>query len=233
MEQNFQAVMRLEDRRSTNGSSLICRYACIGAGLTDFLFNTLDAPAKTRLGNIWVFDPNSMDPQIRERSLADCAWFKRETGRELTQFLAAGTPIVLTSTDTPVHYFLTGYKADLTVDETGRAYLTQHPDIVSRDVEMQSLFREQRRTMQLAGLNRDSQNTAIADSFKSVLTDELKAMRTVKTPKVNLSEIDFSAVNFGSVPVLNTPPAEEQKDVQADFSTPADDVTPPKKGAKS
>jgi len=223
MEQNFQAVMRLEDRRSTNGSSLICRYACIGAGLTELLLNTLEAGAKTRLGNIWVFDPNSTDPQIRERSLADCAWFKRETGADLTQYLPAGTPIVLTSTDTPVHYFLTGYKADMSIDESGRTYLSQHPDLVSRDTEMQAIFREQRKTMRLAGLDREKADIAIANSFMSVLTDEIKAMRSVKTPKVNLSELDFSKIDFGAVPV--TPPADKQEDLNLpDFSTPADDT---------
>lgn len=220
--ENFQAVMRLEDRRSTNGSSLKNRYACIGAGLSDELFNTLDAGGKTRLGNIWCFDINSIDPQIRERSLADCAWFKRQTGRELTDFLPAGTPIVLSSTETPVHYFLTGYKADLTLDETGRAYLSQHPDLVAKDAEMQSLFLEQRKTMRLAGLNRESQDNAIADSFKSVLTDELKALRKTNTPKVDLSEIDFSKINFGAVPVVIQPQDKTEDQPAPDFSNPAD-----------
>lgn len=232
MEQNFQAVMRLSDSRSIK-SEYLFRYACVGAGLTEFLLNTVESSGRTSLGNIWVFDPNSMDPEIRDRSLEDCAWFKRETGRELTQFLAIGTPVLLSNVETPVHYFLTGYKAGTYLGNDGRLRVSQHPELVAEDQRKSKEYKEMRKEMSLAGLDKDKQAETISASFQQLYLEKMRAMVKVNTPKVNLSEIDFSAVNFGSVPVLNTPPANEQEDVQADFSTPADDVTPPKKGAKS
>ena len=223
METKFQAVMRLADRRSTNGSAFIFRYALIGNNAADYLSNTLDARSKTKLGNIWQFDPQSADPEIRDRSMADIAWFKAETGQDLTRFLPAGTPIILSTTETPVHYFLTGYKADVTFDaESGRAYVSQHPDVAARQIQMQTHFRETRETMRLAGLSREAQNATIAQSFSSVLTDEIKNLRSIKTPTVNLSELDFSKINFGAVPDLTPPASEPAQDIEPDFSTPAD-----------
>lgn len=223
MEKNFQAVMRLSDSRSTK-SDYLFRYACVGAGLDDFLSTTVESAGRTSLGNIWVFDPNSMDPEIRDRSLEDCAWFKRETGRELTQFLAIGTPVLISNVETPVKEFLLGYKAGTYLGTDGRLRISQHPDLVAEDQRKTKEYKEMRKEMSLAGLDKNKQDETVSASFQQILLEKMRAMAKVNTPKVDLSEIDFSAVNFGSVPVL--PPADEKQDVQADFSN-ADDVTPP------
>ena len=222
--ENFQAVMRLTDRRSTNGSAYIFRYALIGNNVADYLSITLSAKSKTKCGKIWQFDPQSSDPEIREKSLEDVAWFKRETGQDLTRYLPVGTPVILSRTETPVKLFLTGYRADVTFDpESGLAFVSQHPDLVAEQVKLQTQFRETRDTMRLAGLSRETQDATIAQSFSAVLTEEIKNLRSIKTPTVNLSELDFSKINFGAVPDL-TPPVEtpKEQDITPDFSTPAD-----------
>jgi hypothetical protein len=228
MEQNFQAVMRLSDSRSTK-SEYLFRYACVGTGIDQFLLNTVESSGRTSLGNIWVFDPNSMDPEIRDRSLEDCSWFKRETGRELTQFLAIGTPVLLSNVETPVKYFLTGYRASTYLGKDGRLHISQHPELLAEDQRKSKEYKELRKEMSLAGLDKAQRAETMQASFKELFLEKMRAMQKVNTPKVDLSEIDFSAVNFGSVPVL--PPANKQ-DVQADFSTPAD-ATPPTGDAKS
>jgi hypothetical protein len=222
--ENFQAVMRLSDSRSTK-SDYKNRYACLGPGITEFLENTTTSAGRTTLGNIWVFDINSTDPEIRDRSLEDCAWFKRVTsGQDLTQFLAPGTPVLLSNVETPVHLFLgTGYKASLYEGTDGRLRVSQHPDLVAEDRDRAQIYRDERKEMSLAGLDKTAQVQIIGASFQQRLLEKMRAMEKTNTPKVNLSEIDFSKINFGAVPVV-TPPQDKTEDQPApDFSNPADE----------
>lgn len=220
--ENFQAVMRLSDSRSTK-SDYKNRYACLGPGIIEFLENTTTSAGRTTLGNIWVFDINSTDPEIRDRSLEDCAWFKRETlGKDLTQFLPTGTPVLLSNVETPAEKFVNGYRASLYQGTDGRPRVSQHPDLVAEDQERAKLYRAEKKEMSLAGLDKTAQVQILGASFQQRLLEKMRAMEKTNTPKVDLSEIDFSKINFGAVPVVNQPQDKTEDQPAPDFSNPAD-----------
>ena len=228
METKFQAVMRLSDVDSIN-SDYIFRYALIGNNVADSLSLHLDAKSKTPLGNIWCFDPQSADPDIRRKSQEDIDWFKRETGQDLTRYLPVGAPIVLSSVEVPVLNFLQGKRVDATLytDRNG-ANLIQ----IKRDAETAKRFKDlraearaERLELRAAGFSAEDAKEIRKESYKEVLIERLRAKTAISTPTVNLSELDFSKINFGAVPDL-TPPASEPtaQDISADFSTPADNA---------
>ena len=225
METKFQAVMRLSDVDSIN-SDYIFRYALIGNNVADSLSLHLDARSKTPLGNIWCFDPQSSDPDIRRKSQEDIDWFKRETGQDLTRYLPVGTPIVLSSVDVPVLHFLQGKRVDATLytDRNG-ANLIQ----IKRDAETAKHFKDlradaraERLELRAAGFSAEDAKEIRKESYKEILIERLRAKTAISTPTVNLSELDFSKINFGAVPDLTPPASEPAQDIKPDFSTPAD-----------
>jgi hypothetical protein len=228
METKFQAVMRLSDAQSMN-SDYINRYALIGNNVADAIEMHLDAKSKTPLGKIWCFDPQSSDPDIRRKSQDDIEWFKAETGQDLTRYLPVGTPIVLSSVDVPVHYFLTGKRVDasLYTDKNGvnRIHIERDADTAKRFKDLRAEARAERLELRAAGFSAEDAKEIRKESYKEVLIERLRAKTAISTPTVNLSELDFSKINFGAVPDL-TPPASEPtaQDISADFSTPADNA---------
>lgn len=224
--ENFQAVMRLSDAESLK-SDYIFRYAIIGNNVAASVELHLDAASKTPLGNIWCFDPQSSDPDIRRKSLEDIDWFKATTGQDLTRYLPVGTPIVLSSVEVPVGNFLQGkrVKASLYTDRQNRnrVHIERDAETAEQFKKLRADARAEKLELLAAGFSAADAQEIRKETYKEVLAERLRKRQQISTPTVNLSELDFSKINFGAVPDL-TPPASEPaaQDITPDFSTPAD-----------
>ena len=226
---NITAVLQLGSVRTADATSnFINRYAVLcDAAAEDFL--TANVTRRTKAGNIWHFDPNSSDPEIRDRSITDVEYFRQTTGKDLTLYLPVGTRVIVSTVDVPQKYFLAGYKANVTykVDDKGGLifYPAQNPSEQGRiDAEAAST-RDLHKAMRAAGLKKEERTTVLVNAF----ADQAKAHVAKLSTRVvvDLTQIDLSALP--TVTPVQTPPAPESKALEApDFSSPSDEsLTPP------
>lgn len=227
---NITAVLQLGSVRTADATSnFINRYAVLcDAAAVDFL--TANTTRLTKAGNVWHFDPNSSDSEIRDRSITDVEYFRQTTGKDLTLYLPVGTRVIVSTVDIPQHYFLQGYKAAVNakVDERGGLmfYPAQHPAEQARIDAEAARTRDLHKAMRAAGLKKEERTTVLVNAFADQAKAHIATLSTRVT--VDLTQIDLSALPT-LAPIATPAPAAESKVLDApDFSSSADEsLTPP------
>lgn len=227
---NITAVLQLGSVRTADATStFINRYAILcDAPAVDFL--TANVTRRTKAGNLWHFDPNSADAEIRDRSATDVEYFRQTTGKDLNLYLPVGTLIIVSTIDIPQQYFLQGYKASVNtkIDERGGLmfYPAQHPVEQARIDAEATRTRELHKSMRAAGLKKEERTTVLVTAFADQAKAYIATLSTRVT--VDLTQIDLSALPT-LTPTVTPAPAAESKVLDApDFSSSADEsLTPP------
>jgi hypothetical protein len=226
---NITAVLQLGDVRTADTTAtFINRYAILcDAPALDFL--NANVTRRTKAGNLWHFDPNSADTDIRDRSITDIECFRIATGKDLTLYLPVGTLVIVSTIEIPLKYFLQGYQAPVTPKFDDRGELMFYP---KQNPTQQGILdaqaketREFHQAMRAAGLKKEERTTVMVNAFADQAKAHIAKLSTRVT--VDLTQIDLSALP--TVTPVTTPvvPASEPLDAP-DFGNSADEsLTPP------
>jgi hypothetical protein len=227
---NITAVLQLGSVRTADATStFINRYAILcDAPAVDFL--TANVTRRTKAGNLWHFDPNSADAEIRDRSATDVEYFRQTTGKDLNLYLPVGTLIIVSTVNIPQQYFLQGYRASVNtkIDDKGGLmfYPAQHPAEQARIAARDAETRELHETMRASGLKTAEQRAnVLTTAFVDIAKAHIAKLSTRVT--VDLTQIDLSALP--TVTPVTTPVVPASEPLEApDFGNSADEsLTPP------
>lgn len=202
------AILRLPNAdNKTAKSSNIYRYAvkCDTPAERQMLDTALDK-VRTANGNLWVFDPTSLDPQIQDRTRRDIA---------AGCILPKGTITILSNLQIP-HERFQDWASTCTILQTDSGYsisLEEHPIDAEQRTAMQDTILAMRERGAIGGLSQDDINARIGDLlFADIPMPKLVVKKRTFVPV----KIDFSATPFQA----EEPAAEEP----LNFSTPADET---------
>jgi hypothetical protein len=204
------AILRLPNAdNKTAKSSNIYRYAvkCDTPAERALLDTALDK-VRTVNGNLWVFDPTSLDPQIQDRTRRDIA---------AGCILPKGTITILSNLQIP-HERFQDWSSACTILQTDSGYsisLEEHPIDAEQRAAMQDTILAMRERGAVGGLSQDDINARIGDLlFADIAVPKLVVKKRTFVPMT----IDFSATPFtDSAP--ETPESETPI-----FGTPAEDT---------
>jgi hypothetical protein len=204
------AILRLPNAdNKTAKSSNIYRYAvkCDTPAERALLDTALDK-VRTVNGNLWVFDPTSLDPQIQDRTRRDIA---------AGCILPKGTITILSNLQIP-HERFQDWSSACTILQTDNGYsisLEEHPIDAEQRAAMQDTILAMRERGAVGGLSQDDINARIGDLlFAYIAVPKLVVKKRTFVPMT----IDFSATPFtDSAP--ETPESETPI-----FGTPAEDT---------
>ena len=202
------AILRLPNAdNKTAKSSNIFRYAvkCDTPAERQMLDTALDK-VRTVNGNLWVFDPTSLDPQIQDRTRRDIA---------AGCILPKGTITILSNLQIP-HERFQDWSSACTILQTDNGYsisLEEHPIDAEQRIALQDTILAIRERAAVAGLTADDIAGRIGDMlFADLAVPKLVVKKRAFVPV----KIDFSATPFQA----ETPAGEET----LNFSTPADET---------
>jgi len=204
------AILRLPNAdNKTAKSSNIYRYAvkCDTPAERALLEMALDK-VRTLNGNLWVFDPQSLDPQIQDRTRRDIA---------AGCILPKGTVTILSNLQIP-HERFQDWSSACTILQTENGYsitLEEHPIDAEHRAALQDTILAMRERGATGGLSQDDINARIGDLlFADIAVPKLVVKKRTFVPVT----IDFSATPF-TESETETPESET-----LGFSTPADET---------
>ncbi len=202
------AILRLPNAdNKTAKSSNIYRYAvkCDTPAERQMLDTALDK-VRTANGNLWVFDPTSLDPQIQDRTRRDIA---------AGCILPKGTITILSNLQIP-HERFQDWASTCTILQTDSGYsisLEEHPIDAEQRTAMQDTILAMRERGAIGGLSQDDINARIGDLlFADIPMPKLVVKKRTFVPV----KIDFSATPFQA--------EETAAEEPLNFSTPADET---------
>jgi len=202
------AYLRLPNAdNKTAKSSNIFRYAvkCDTQAERQLLETALDK-VRTVNGNLWVFDPTSLDPQIRNRTERDIS---------LGCVLPKGTITILSNLQIP-HLRFQDWSSACTILQTDSGYsisLEEHPIDADARIALQDTILAIRERGATAGRDQESINARIDDLLYA----------GIEVPKLVVKKRTFVPVNidFSATPFQAETPATEET---LTFGTPADET---------
>jgi hypothetical protein len=202
------AYLRLPNAdNKTAKSSNIYRYAvkCDTQAERIMLETALDK-VRTVDGNLWVFDPTSLDQQIRNRTERDIS---------LGCVLPKGTITILSNLAIPYTRFK-DWASACTILQTDSGYsisLEEHPDDADARIALQDTILAIRERGAIAGRDQESINARIDDLLYA----------GIEVPKLVVKKRTFVPVNidFSATPFQAETPAEEETPI---FGTAAEDT---------
>lgn len=202
------AILRLPNAdNKTAKSSNIYRYAVkYDTPAEKLLLETALDKVRTVNGNLWVFDPTSLDPQIQDRTRRDIA---------AGCILPKGTITILSNLAIP-HERFQDWASVCTILQTENGYsisLEEHPIDAEKRAHLQDTILAIRERGATAGLDQDRINARIDDLlFADISVPKLEVKKRTFVPV----KIDFTATPFQA-----EPPATEEP---LTFGTPADET---------